>query len=107
MAITAPPEQQSKLIEAAAAIEVPWVLPDEWGIDGENWELGKDTLLGEMKTKYRAHIEKFGKSSWIGIACSFWYEYSLSNGKDMYGFDFKSRAVTFIDEGTTRINTST
>ncbi len=107
MAATAPPEQQSKLIEAAAAADVPWVLPNEWGTDGENRELGKDTRLGEMKAKYRARIEELGKSSWIGIACSFWYEFSLSNGKETYGFDFKNRAVTFIDEGKTRINTST
>lgn len=107
MAVTAPPEQQSKLIEAAAAANVPWVLPNEWGPDGENKQLGKDVMLGEKQTKYRAHIEQLGKSSWIGIACSFWYEFSLSSGTDTYGFDFKNRTVTFIDDGKTRINTST
>lgn len=107
MAVTAPPEQQTKLIEAAAAANVPWVLPNEWGSDGANVQLSKDTLLGDKATKYRAHIEQLGKSSWIGIACSFWYEYSLSNGVETYGFDMKKRTVTFIDDGNTRINTST
>lgn len=107
MAVTAPPEQQTKLIDAAAAANVPWVLPNEWGSDGTNVELGKETLLGEKQTKYRAQIEQLGKSSWIGIACSFWYEYSLSHGVETYGFDFKNRTVTFIDDGNTRINTST
>ncbi|CAF3802094.1 unnamed protein product [Adineta steineri] len=31
MAVTAPKEQQTKLIEAAAAANVPWVLPNEYG----------------------------------------------------------------------------
>ncbi|CAF1544241.1 unnamed protein product [Didymodactylos carnosus] len=33
MAATAPKEQQTKLIEAAAAANVPWVLPNEFGGD--------------------------------------------------------------------------
>ena len=107
MAVSAPPEAQTRLIEAAAAAGVPWVLPNEWGPDGTNVQLGKDILLGEKQTKYRAQIEKLGKSSWIGIACSFWYEYSLSSGVETYGFDLKNRTVTFIDDGNTRINTST
>ncbi len=107
MAVTAPSEQQTKLIEAAAAANVPWVLPNEWGPDGTNVQLGRDILLGEKQNKYRAHIEQLGKSSWIGIACSFWYEFSLSSGVETYGFDLKNRTVTFIDDGDTRINTST
>ncbi|KAI9808893.1 MAG: hypothetical protein M1827_007168 [Pycnora praestabilis] len=107
MAVTAPPEQQTKLIEAAAAANVPWVIPNEWGYDGTNNQLGKDTLIGEAKVKSRAHIEQLGNSSWIAVACGFWYEYSLSFSADTYGFDFKNRAVTFFDDGNTRINTST
>ena len=107
MGVTAPPEQQTKLIEAAAAANVPWVLPNEWGFDGTNVQLGKDLLVGEKQARYRAHIEQLGISSWIGIACSCWYEYSLSTGLETYGFDLKNRTVTFIDDGNTRINTST
>ena len=107
MGVGAPPDQQTKLIDAAAAANVPWVLPNEWGHDGANVQLGKDILLGDKQTKFRAHIEQLGKSSWIGISCNFWYEYSLSHGVDTYGFDFKNRTVTFIDDGNTRINTST
>lgn len=107
MGVTAPPEQQTKLIEAAAAAEVPWILPNEWGPDGENVQLGKDIFLGEKQSRYRALIERLGKSSWISIACSFWYEFSLSGGVDTYGFDIKNRTVTFIDDGEVKINTST
>lgn len=107
MAVTAPPDQQTKLIEAAAAAQVPWVIPNEFGGDGLNEEVGKDTLIGPPKTQVRNHIEKLGKSSWIGIACGFWYEYSLAAGPITYGFDFKNRTATFFDDGTTRLNTST
>ena len=107
MGTTAPPDQQTKLLEAAAAANVPYVLPNEWGGDGTNDQLNKDTMLGARNAEYRAQIEKLGKSSWIGFACSFWYEYSLSGGVDRYGFDLKNRTVNFIDDGTTRINTST
>jgi hypothetical protein len=107
MGVTAPPEQQIKLIEAAAAANVPWVIPNDWGNDGLNEEAGKDILIGPIHKKDRDHIEKLGKSSWVSIACGFWYEYSLAGGPYRYGFDFKNRTVTFYDDGTTRLNTST
>ena len=107
MGARAPPEQQTKLIEAAAAANVPWVLPNEFGFDPTEVEMQKDNFFGEQKVKYRDQIEKLGKSSWIGIVCNFWYEFSLSGGSSRYGFDFKNRTVTFFDEGNTRINTST
>ncbi|EON69011.1 hypothetical protein W97_08269 [Coniosporium apollinis CBS 100218] len=107
MGVTAPPDQQTKLIEAAAAANVPWIIPDEFGADGSNEETSKDILIGPPKKKDRDHIEKLGKSSWIGIACGVWYEFSLGGGPYRYGFDFKNRTVTFFDDGTTRINTST
>jgi len=107
MGVTAPPDQQTKLIEAAAAANVPWVIPNEFGGDGFNEEADKDTMIGPPKKKVRDYIEKLGKSSWIGIACGFWYEFSLAGGPFRYGFDFKNRSVTFFDDGTTRLNTST
>ena len=70
-------------------------------------EMLKDNFIGERKTKYRDYIEQLGKSSWIGIVCNFWYEFSLAGSSSRYGFDFKTRTVTFLDDGNTRINTST
>ncbi|CAF1379471.1 unnamed protein product [Adineta steineri] len=58
MAVTAPKEQQTKLIEAAAAANVPWVLPNEFGGNPTEVEMQKDSFIGEGKTKYRDHIEK-------------------------------------------------
>ncbi|MCJ1349842.1 hypothetical protein MMC31_008084 [Peltigera leucophlebia] len=107
MGARAPPEQQAKLIEAAAVANVPWVLPNEWGSDILNTGLSKDIPLVAVKAQYREQIEQLGKSSWIAITCGFWYEYSLSFGPHTYGFDFKNSTVTFFDDGNTRINTST
>lgn len=107
MGSRAPPEQQTKLIEAAAAANVPWVLPNEYGYDNAHPGLFKDIPVSETHAQYTAHIEQLGKSSWIGISCGFWYEYSLAAGPYFYGFDLAKRAVTFFDDGNTRINTST
>ncbi|KAI9777630.1 MAG: hypothetical protein M1839_008684 [Geoglossum umbratile] len=107
MGVTAPPGQQTKVIEAAAAAGVPWIIPNEFAGDGLNEEVGRDIFTGPPHKNVRDHIEKLGKSSWVGVACGFWYEYSLGGGPYRYGFDFKNRTVTFFDDGTTRINTST
>ena len=108
MGARAPPEQQTKLIEAAAVANVPWVLPNEWGYDISDPGLCKDiSPIGEKHAQYREQIEQLGKSSWIGVTCGFWYEYSLSYGPHTYGFDFKNSTVTFFDDGNTHINTST
>jgi hypothetical protein len=107
LSVMAPPDTQSKLIDAAAAAGVPWVLPNEFGGDPLDVEIGKDQLSGEMKTKFRDQIEKLGQSSWIGVACGYWYELSLSGGVNRYGFDFKNRSLTLLDNGKTKINTST
>jgi hypothetical protein len=107
MAVGAPPDQQSKLIDAAASANVPWVIPNEFGCDGLHEQGGEDILLGPENKAFRDQVEKLGKSSWIGIACGLWYEFSLSGGPEMFGFDFKKQEVTFFDDGTTRVNAST
>ena len=52
-------------------------------------------------------MEQLGKSSWVGVTCGFWYEWSLGGGPYCYGFDIPNRNVTFFDDGNTRVNTST
>ena len=110
MGVMAPEDQQTKLIDAAAKANVKWVMPNEWGINAHNeaaGSLGKDVFLAEKAAGYRKHIEELGVSSWIGVTCGFWYEYSLAAGSNMYGFDFKNNTLVYIDDGTTKINTST
>ncbi|KAJ7739233.1 hypothetical protein DFH07DRAFT_840270, partial [Mycena maculata] len=107
MSVMSPPGQSAKLIKAAAAANAPWVLPNDYGSDPTETKMGEDAMIGPGKQADRDLIEKLGKSSWVGICCSFWYEYSLSTGPFTYGFDFENRSVTFIDDGTTKINTTT
>lgn len=107
LAGNAPQDQEAKLIEAAAEANVTWVIPNEWGLDSDDRSLAEDSILGEMKQKTRRHIESLGKSSWISLVCGFWYEFSLAGGAERFGFDFPNRTVTFYDDGSTKINTST
>jgi hypothetical protein len=107
MAATALPEAQQKLIEAAAAANVAFVLPNAWGIDADNAEMGKDTFIAERLHAPREAVEKLGKSAWIGVTCGFWYEFSLAGSEYRYGFDFRTKTVTLYDEGKVRMNTST
>lgn len=105
MGTRAPKEQQTKLIEAAAAAKVPFVLPNEFGGDNANVTSREDVVVNAAKTHYREYIEKLGVSSWIGVCTGFWYEFSLGLGS--YGIDIKNRSATFYDDGNTRITTST
>ncbi|MCJ1248097.1 hypothetical protein MMC30_005312 [Trapelia coarctata] len=106
MGVTAPKDQEAKLIEAAAEAGVSWVFPNEWSPDMANESLAKDTLLGDGKKKHRDLVAKLGKSSWIAVSTGFWYEWSLALSA-AYGFDFANRAVTLFDDGETPISTST
>jgi hypothetical protein len=107
MAVTAPRDQESKLIRAAAEAGVPFVMPNEWGIDHTDASLAKESMIGEARNAARSLIKELGKSAYISLVCGFWYEYSLGGSEARYGFDFPARKVTFFDQGTTKINTST
>ncbi|KAK6080577.1 hypothetical protein SCUP234_05123 [Seiridium cupressi] len=107
MSALAPQETNFKLIDAAAEAGVAWIIPNNWGTDGTNEQLGKDIFLGPGNTAVRDYIEKMGKSSWVAIASNFWYEYSLGGSANRYGFDFKNKSVVFFDDGTQPINTTT
>ncbi|KAL8972228.1 MAG: hypothetical protein Q9197_002871 [Variospora fuerteventurae] len=107
MGVRAPPDQQTKLIEAAAAANVPWIIPNEFGNDNAHTALREAVSINSVKTQYRDLIEKLGKSAWIGICCGFWFEFSLGGGPDTYGFDMKNRTLTLFDDGTQALSTST
>ncbi|KAJ9144512.1 putative Oxidoreductase CipA [Pleurostoma richardsiae] len=106
MSVHAPPDQQSKLIQAAAKAGVDYIMPNGYGGDMRCESLMRDSPLGNAILKTTAEIEKTGKS-WISLVCSLWYEYSLACGPEWFGFDFKTKNLTFYDDGNTRINTTT
>ena len=103
---------QRSLIDAAAQAGVKYVMPNEFGVNHSNPELGRDTFLGPPILEVRQYVEKVAKDTgkdiaWIGLTCSFWYEFSLAGTEARYGFDFAKKSVTFFDDGNTKINTST
>ncbi|KAF1349140.1 hypothetical protein BDV97DRAFT_377728 [Delphinella strobiligena] len=106
MGVTAPADQENKLIEAAAEANVPWILPNEWGTDTTDESLCNDILIGEAKRKSRDLIKKLGKCSYIAVSTGFWYEWSLAIPL-AYGIDFANRTAILYDDGKTRISTST
>jgi NmrA-like family len=108
MNVMAPKDSQTKLIDAAAAAGVPWILPNQWGsVDPTHALLRKESLIGEGARAVREYIESKGVSSWIDVTCGFWYEFSLSGAPVRYGFDFQNKEVTFFDDGNTKIHHST
>ena len=72
-----------------------------------NEELGKVIPLWDTARAVVDEIESLGVSKWVMLACGFWYEFSLAGGTIRYGFDFHDKSVTFIDDGNTKIVTST
>ncbi|KIW93795.1 uncharacterized protein Z519_05110 [Cladophialophora bantiana CBS 173.52] len=81
-------------------------MPNEYGIDKTNASLAKDVLIAGPLIKTCEYIESRGLF-WVGLTCGLWYEFSLAGEDCRYGFDFTTKTVTFFDEGTTKINTST
>lgn len=107
LSVLAPQDTQSKLIEAAAAAEIPWIIPNQWGSNSDDKELSQDIFLGPGWDAAKKQIQDLGKSSYITTCCSVWYEFSLAGEEVRYGFDVPNHKVTFYDDGQTKINTTT
>lgn len=107
MSVLAPREIHSKFIRAAAEARVPYVMPNGYGMDLKNDSLcGQGISVDEIRADC-AEIEATGVSSWISLVCGLWYEWSLANGPEWFGFDFKEKKLTFYDVGNTQINITT
>ncbi|KAJ5766799.1 uncharacterized protein N7511_004415 [Penicillium nucicola] len=106
MAPTAPKDTHSRLVQAAAKAGIPYVMPNGYGADIDNIQLGKDTLLGPVAKANRDEIERLDMQ-WITVCCGFWYDYSLAGGNARFGFDFDRRSLTIYDDGNTKNSTST
>ncbi|KAF3910027.1 hypothetical protein AA313_de0207056 [Arthrobotrys entomopaga] len=107
MAVTAPPDTQQKLIDAATEAGVKIVLPNEWGYDQDrNASFAKENLIGEKILKVREYVNSKGLP-FIGICGGFWYQFSLGGSEVRYGFDINNRKFTRFDDGNVKISTST
>lgn len=103
MAVMAPRDQQSKLVEAAAEAGVSWILPNEWGSDTSHPTILQNPV-NAGKTAMYSQIEKHGMN-WIAFVNNQWWEWSLGGG--YYGIDIPNRKVKFWDDGTATTVTTT
>lgn len=106
LSVMAPPGTNRKLVDAAAKAGVPWVMPNCWGGDVANEKLVQDTIVSVPILADLKAMEAKGEPSYVAMACSFWYEYSLALPQG-YGFDLANRKVTLFGDGNVRINTTT
>jgi len=94
----AAPNTQHKLIDAAIAAGVKWVIPNEFGSDTNNAEILSTVgpMLGHKKD-VREYIESKGqgKLKWIGIVNNPWTDYSLNGG--MFGINIKDKTFTRVE----------
>ena len=107
MATTAPKDSMLKLVRAAAAAGVPYVLPNWFGPDTADDTLCDEALLREMRDGPCAEIRRLGVSAYVMLVCGFWYEFSLAGAPDRYGFDLEKRSLVLLDGGDVPINTTT
>lgn len=109
MSIRAPPESHAKLIDAAVEAGIRYIMPNEYGPDISDESIAKGIILGALAVEIRQYIEKVGKgrTHWISLSCSFWYEHGLGGGEKRYGFDFDKKELTLFDDGNTNICTTT
>ena len=105
-----PPEVHTKICNAAGKAGIKWIMPNVYGMDIENETLMKESVYGPTSVKCVGDVKNSG-ANYVVMACSFWYEWSLSGGHgdvlDFYGIAIASRKAVFFDDGTQKINTST
>ncbi|CAK3763742.1 Hypothetical predicted protein [Lecanosticta acicola] len=106
MSVVAPKDQQAKLVNAAIAAGVEWVIPNHWAPDTTDEGLARDVVNFGGLSEFQKWIEDQGKIKHISLSTGFWYEWSLAIPPS-YGFDLAKRKVTYFDQGQTKISTST
>ena len=106
LAVMAPPDTHSKIVQAAAKAGVPHIMPNIFAMDHSNEALNAEMQLGNDVKSMLAEIEAAG-CFWTFMICSMWYEYSLAMGPIWFGFDFTNKKLTLYDDGTTKVNLTT
>ncbi|KAH8782717.1 hypothetical protein F5883DRAFT_130919 [Diaporthe sp. PMI_573] len=99
-------EAQTHLFRAAAAANVRWIVPCEFGADPKA-SLNDHISLMKAKKPYRDLIEELGVSSWIGVVTGLWFDYVMRFGAFGLGIDAKARTANFFDDGNTKTNFTT
>ena len=91
--------QQYKFIDAAVAAKVQRYIPTEFGLDDlPDWLV---EIRPMFRTKHDVRDYLGGKEkdglTWTAIVCNVFFEMGVTSG--FFGFDWKSKKVTLIDQG--------
>ncbi|OAA65665.1 isoflavone reductase family protein [Niveomyces insectorum RCEF 264] len=106
LSVRAPPDTSNKLVAAAAAAGIKYVMPNVYGSNPLNAPMFDDMGFGPAYRTSMATMQAAGLQP-IVLACGFWYEFSLGGGDSRYGFDLVHRKVTWLGDGNVPIYTST
>lgn len=103
LGVHAPEGLHKRITTAAGKAGVSYIMPNAYGypVNVKSNDVYGQTVLN------RIDDTKNGVSSCIRLACGFWYEWSLANGEQGFGFTIKGRKVTFFDDGKRTITVST
>lgn len=96
---------QEQLIRAAIEAGVPWILPNEWGVDTDSEPFVNAVGMRDRVQAPLKLISESGTSAFIAVSCGYWYEWSLSF-PDGWGFDFANKTITILDDGEARVSAS-
>ncbi|OAL52445.1 NAD(P)-binding protein [Pyrenochaeta sp. DS3sAY3a] len=104
----APPTLHASIVHAAAKAGVRYVMPNyfAYGLGARGGALHADPILGQFG-RWIDDVRDTEGVDYVALVCGFWYEFSLALGEQWLGFDIPGRKVTFYDEGTRKISTST
>ena len=102
-------EVHHRIVRAAGKAGVTHVIPNIYTVD---LVLNHEGLAGDYfhaapLKEILAEIERVGVSAWTVLVGGVWFDHSLPGGPDLFGFDINKREVTLIDDGTSKLNTTT
>ncbi|KAK7184017.1 hypothetical protein DPSP01_010472 [Paraphaeosphaeria sporulosa] len=106
LSTSAAPETHPTICKAAVKAGIHWIMPNAYGMDINNVKFMEENVYGPVAKKAIEDVKAAG-GSFINLACSFWYEWSLGAGLDCYGIDVAAKKAILFDDGTQKINTST
>ncbi|KAK4168341.1 Pinoresinol reductase 2 [Cladorrhinum sp. PSN259] len=98
-----------RVVQAAVEAKVPYVMPCTW--ENNIYDPNPDPNDKRLNDAIRIckQIEQIPNNStaYIALLGGYWFDYSLAYGHETFGFKFNTRKVTFFDDGTKKITTTT
>ncbi|QYT05036.1 NmrA domain-containing protein [Trichoderma simmonsii] len=99
-------KEQQKIIDAAILAGVKRFIPSEYGIDVCHPKAMEIVPFFNQKQQINAYLRSKESQgiTWTSVATGPFLDWGLQAG--LFGFDFKNRSATFVDEGTQPFSTT-